>query len=59
DFDVPPVNTASMLLVGDMGDAGARAAQTAPAGLAVGASCRVCPRPHCPARREPSILPTG
>ena len=24
--------------------------------LAVGTSCRICPRPACPARREPSIL---
>jgi len=22
----------------------------------VGTSCRICPRPACPARREPSIL---
>lgn len=24
--------------------------------LAVGSSCRICPRPGCPARREPSII---
>jgi predicted transcriptional regulator len=22
----------------------------------VGSSCRICPRPDCPARREPTIL---
>ena len=27
--------------------------------LDVGATCRVCPRDHCPARREPSILNDG
>jgi predicted transcriptional regulator len=30
-----------------------QAAQTL---LPIGSSCRVCPRPSCPARREPSIL---
>jgi transcriptional regulator with XRE-family HTH domain len=29
------------------------------AALAIGSSCRVCPRPDCVARREPSILSAG
>ena len=27
--------------------------------IEIGATCRVCPREHCPARREPSILSSG
>ncbi len=47
-FDAPPVLRATMLLI---------AADPAPAGaLALGSSCRVCPRKGCPGRREPSIL---
>ncbi|MEM8822228.1 MAG: short-chain fatty acyl-CoA regulator family protein [Pseudomonadota bacterium] len=48
-FDGPPVLRATMLLT--------RADATAEeACRSVGPSCRVCPRPGCPARREPSIL---
>ncbi|MFY0691865.1 MAG: DUF2083 domain-containing protein [Paracoccaceae bacterium] len=59
DFDGPPVHTASMLLVGDRGGANPDAGLAGSARLSVGASCRVCPRARCPARREPSILADG
>ena len=55
DFDSPPVLEAHMLIVPQ--DPGARAAGDRP--RAVGASCRICPRGDCPARREPSILADG
>lgn len=47
-FSGPPIHEATMLIepVADP------AAET----LAVGASCRICPRDACEARREPSIL---
>ncbi len=48
-FDGPQVLEAGMLLL----PAGAA---RAPAELPVGATCRICPRAECPARREPSIL---
>ncbi len=50
-FSLPPVNEATMLIepVDPQGAAGAPV-------LPVGASCRICPRETCPARREPSIL---
>lgn len=51
-FDTPPVVEAWMLILPDDGPA------TAPA-QAVGASCRICARAVCPARREPSILGDG
>ncbi|MDE3122433.1 MAG: DUF2083 domain-containing protein [Paracoccaceae bacterium] len=46
-FDAPQVNEAVMLI-----QPGADAGPAEP----VGASCRICPREDCPARREPSIL---
>lgn len=48
EFDRPPVHIAWMLLVEVEPDA--------TAALPLGASCRVCARPDCTARREPSIL---
>lgn len=45
----PELRLAGMLIL----PAGARAGS---GDLAIGSSCRVCPRPECPARREPSIL---
>lgn len=60
DYDAPPVIRARMLVVPL-----AAAAPAAPRGraagaerppLTVGASCRICAAPACPARREPSIL---
>jgi predicted transcriptional regulator/transcriptional regulator with XRE-family HTH domain len=46
-FDAPQVSEATMLVVPDEAPGPAEA---------VGASCRICPREGCPARREPSIL---
>jgi len=48
-FDGPQVLEAGMLLLP------AEAARS-PGELPVGATCRICPRAECPARREPSIL---
>ena len=48
-FDGPPVVEAAMLILPERGGADAPA-------RAVGPTCRVCPRPDCPARREPSAL---
>ena len=48
-FDGPEVREAAMLLTPLDGAAG-------PGVLPVGTSCRICPRPACVARREPSIL---
>jgi predicted transcriptional regulator/DNA-binding XRE family transcriptional regulator len=50
-FDLPQVVEALMLIVPDDGAA-------APA-LPVGPTCRICPRPACPARRDPSLLAEG
>lgn len=47
-FDSPVAWRSTMLVVADAPVA---------AGVPVGWSCRVCPRPACPSRREPSILP--
>jgi predicted transcriptional regulator len=44
----PELREAAMLIL--------PADQAAPTALPIGSSCRVCPRPACPARREPSIL---
>jgi transcriptional regulator with XRE-family HTH domain len=43
----PELREAAMLILPDAGDGPV---------LAIGSSCRVCPRGMCPARREPSIL---
>lgn len=54
-FETPPVIEASMLIrpaQEGTGDADTFAGQV----TAVGTSCRICPRPECPARREPSIV---
>ncbi|WP_040671638.1 helix-turn-helix transcriptional regulator [Rhodobacter ferrooxidans] len=50
-FDEPPVYEATMLVVPDLPVSAA-----APAPRPIGTSCRICPRPACPARREPTIL---
>ncbi len=47
-FDAPQVHEATMLILPDA-DPGGPAER-------VGATCRICPREACPARREPSIL---
>lgn len=47
-FSGPEVRDAAMLIAPRKPEAG-------PA-LAVGSSCRICPRAACPARREPSII---
>jgi len=46
-FDAPPVTTAMMLILPDDADTPAQP---------IGISCRICPRPACAARREPSIV---
>jgi transcriptional regulator with XRE-family HTH domain len=48
----PELRIAGMLIL----PAGARARPGDAADLAIGSSCRICPRGECPARREPSIL---
>lgn len=50
-FSGPQVLEAAMLIL--------PAAESAAPALAVGTSCRICPRGDCPARREPSILQEG
>ncbi len=49
-FGQAPVIEATMLVRPDP-------APLSDAGLRVGSTCRLCPRPVCPARREASILP--
>jgi hypothetical protein len=49
-FDGPALSRAQMLLLPAPTAADARPA------LPVGPACRICPRPACPARHEPSIL---
>lgn len=48
-FAGPEIRTAAMLIVPDQPD------PRLPA-VAIGSSCRICPRAECPARREPTIL---
>ncbi len=61
-FDAPPVMQATMLVVPEAApDAGGGVGVGAGFGagadaLPVGTTCRVCPRPRCAARREPSII---
>jgi len=49
-FGGPELREAAMLILPDDGPRGAGTV------LALGSSCRICPRGQCPARREPSIL---
>jgi hypothetical protein len=49
-FDTPPVFRAAMLIGPDTG------ALPPESAAPVGTTCRICPRPGCTARREPSIL---
>ena len=56
-FELPQVLEATMLIMPESGSApGEAAAAAGPEPLIVGATCRICPRAACPARREPSIL---
>lgn len=48
----PELREAAMLIL----PGGSGAAVEAGPALAIGSTCRVCARPDCPARREPSIL---
>lgn len=52
-FDEDPVYRSAMLILPVRDEDHATSAQP------VGAACRLCPRDHCPARREPSILGDG
>jgi transcriptional regulator with XRE-family HTH domain len=53
DPDAPPLMQAQMLVLPEAEGA------AAPELLAVGVTCRICPRAGCPARREPSVLSSG
>ncbi len=53
-FDAPPRVEATMLVLPEA--AGADREDREPDAIAAGPGCRVCPRPDCAARREPSIL---
>jgi len=56
-FDAPQVLEATMLILPEGGAGpGEAGADGAAEPLIVGATCRICPRAACPARREPSIL---
>lgn len=46
-FDAAPVLRAHMLILPATGEGQS---------LAIGSSCRICPRPACPARREPGMV---
>ncbi|MDO6590301.1 XRE family transcriptional regulator [Loktanella sp. D2R18] len=48
-FDVTPVLQSTMLVVSDPPES-----KSDP--IAVGGSCRICPRPDCTSRREPAII---
>lgn len=48
----PELRTAGMLIL----PSSARARPGDAGSLAIGSTCRICPRAECPARREPSIL---
>ncbi|MFW8593334.1 helix-turn-helix domain-containing protein [Cribrihabitans neustonicus] len=54
EFDADPLYRAVMLIL-----PGARSSEDARGPQPVGATCRLCPRRGCPARREPSILTEG
>jgi transcriptional regulator with XRE-family HTH domain len=51
-FDGPELREAAMLILPDPGPA-------LPGLLEIGSTCRICPRPDCAARREPTILREG
>jgi len=51
DFEAPTVFEATMLVM-----SARRTGSDNQQALAVGSSCRICPRQGCTARREPSIL---
>ena len=51
DFDGPVVFEATMLILPEPNEGPADGAV-----IPIGATCRVCPRETCVARREPSIL---
>ena len=53
-FDAPPRVEATMLVLPEA--AGGDRGHPEPDAIAAGPGCRVCPRPDCAARREPSIL---
>lgn len=61
-FGGPELREAAMLILPAGPGSGAAGAQSGAQGLAhgrvvkLGPTCRICPRPNCPARREPSIL---
>jgi transcriptional regulator with XRE-family HTH domain len=50
-YNMPPLLRSGMLIL--------PARSPDPAPQKVGATCRLCPRGNCPARREPSVLQTG
>lgn len=47
-YNMPPLVRSGMLIL--------PATSTGPAEMKVGATCRICPRDTCPARREPSVM---
>ncbi|NGM47717.1 DUF2083 domain-containing protein [Rhodobacter sp. SGA-6-6] len=51
-FAGPELREAAMLILPDPGPA-------QPGVLGIGSTCRICPRPDCPARREPTITREG
>ncbi|XDA99496.1 short-chain fatty acyl-CoA regulator family protein [Sulfitobacter sp. LCG007] len=51
-YNMPPLVQGTMLLL-------PRPELEEGSGMEVGSNCRVCPRPSCPGRREPSILSDG
>ena len=55
-FEAPAIWEATMLILPEHGPAGPAAEPAPVPPLLVGTACRICPRPDCPARREPSIL---
>ncbi|CUH81390.1 transcriptional regulator, y4mF family [Tritonibacter multivorans] len=54
DFQTDPMLQAVMLILPEQDQEGSAPATEVPQSL--GSSCRICARPACPARREPSIL---
>ena len=56
DAPVPVLHTHMLFSARGQGPAGGETPGAEAPEIAVGPSCRICPRPRCPARREPSIL---